>query len=101
MLKKDERVVWPFSCSRNAHDKKVLVRRAQSRIGQATLESKTGNWESARSWDYPSDPLVKAVRGRLPRPCLGKACPWAKRLSWQTQGGRVRSLNFLSILREC
>jgi|GEM_PF-1444299 hypothetical protein len=27
------------SCSRNAHDKNVLVRRAQSRIDQATLLS--------------------------------------------------------------
>ena len=27
----------PSSCSRNAHDKAVLVRRAQSRINQATL----------------------------------------------------------------
>jgi hypothetical protein len=56
MLKKDERVAWPFSCSRNAHDKNVLVRRAQSRIDQATLESKTGNWENAHSWDHPSNP---------------------------------------------
>ena len=31
------RVAWPSSCSRNAHDKNVLVRRAQSRIDQATL----------------------------------------------------------------
>ena len=28
-----------------------------------------------------------------------KAHPWAKRLSWQTQRGRVESLAFLSILR--
>ncbi len=27
-----------------------------------------------------------------------KARLWAKRLSWQTQGGRVRRLTFLSIL---
>jgi hypothetical protein len=38
-------VAWPSSCSRNAHDKNVLVRRAQSRIDQATLENKMGNWE--------------------------------------------------------
>jgi len=31
------RVPWSSSCSRNAHDKNVLVRRAQSRIDQATL----------------------------------------------------------------
>ena len=33
-----ERAAWSSSCSRNAHDKNVLVRRAQSRIDQATLE---------------------------------------------------------------
>ncbi len=33
------RAAWPSSCSRNAHDKNVLVRRAQSRIEQATLEN--------------------------------------------------------------
>ena len=31
------RVAWSSSCSRNAHDKNVLVRRAQLRIDQATL----------------------------------------------------------------
>jgi hypothetical protein len=30
-------VAWPSSCSRNAHDRNVLVRRAHSRINQATL----------------------------------------------------------------
>jgi hypothetical protein len=30
---------------------------------------------------------------------LGKARPWATKLSWQTQDGRVGSLAFLSILR--
>ena len=35
-------------------------------------------------------------------PCLFAGCGLAlgKRLSWQTQGGRVKSLNCLSILRE-
>ena len=32
-----ERVAWSSSCSRNAHARMVLVRRAQSRIDQATL----------------------------------------------------------------
>ena len=36
-------------CSRNAHDQNVLVRRAQSRIDQATLENEMGKWEDARS----------------------------------------------------
>jgi len=44
-LRRMGRVAWPSSCSRNAHDKNVLVRRAQSRIGQATLENEMGNWE--------------------------------------------------------
>jgi hypothetical protein len=33
----DGRVAWSSSCSRNAHDKNVLVRRAHLRIDQATL----------------------------------------------------------------
>ena len=32
------RATWSSPCSRNAHDRNVLVRRAHSRIGQATLE---------------------------------------------------------------
>jgi hypothetical protein len=36
------RVAWSSSCSRNAHDQKnVLIRRAQSRINQATLPKVT------------------------------------------------------------
>jgi hypothetical protein len=41
--------VWSSPCSRNAHDKNVLVRRAQSRINQATLESEVRDWDDARS----------------------------------------------------
>jgi hypothetical protein len=48
-LRRMGRVAWPSSCSRNAHDKNVLVRRAQSRIDQATLENEMKNWEDARS----------------------------------------------------
>ena len=48
-LRRMGRVAWPSSCSQNAHDKNVLVRRAQSRIDQATLENEMGNWEDARS----------------------------------------------------
>jgi len=35
-------VAWPSSCSRSAHDKNVLVRRAESRIDQATLGNEMG-----------------------------------------------------------
>ena len=35
-------MAWPSSCSRNAHDQNVLVRRAQSRIDRATLENEMG-----------------------------------------------------------
>ena len=48
-LRRMGRVAWLSSCSRNAHDKNVLVRRAQSRISQATPENEMGNWEDARS----------------------------------------------------
>ena len=41
-LRRMGRIAWPSSCSRNAHDKNVLVRRAQSRIDQATLENVMG-----------------------------------------------------------
>ena len=36
-------------CSRNAHDRNVLVRRAQSRIDQASLDNVMGSWKSTRS----------------------------------------------------
>jgi flagellar L-ring protein precursor FlgH len=58
MLKKGNRVAWPPSCSRNAHDQNVLVRRAQLRVDQATLEIELENWEDARSLDHPGHPLV-------------------------------------------
>ncbi len=45
----DGRVAWSSSCSRNAHAQKVLVRRAHSRIDQATLEKEIGDWEDACS----------------------------------------------------
>ncbi len=48
-LRRIGRVAWPSSCSRNAHDQNVLVRRAQSRIDQATLENEMRKWEDARS----------------------------------------------------
>ena len=54
-------MAWPSSCSRNAHDRNVLVRRAHSRIDQATLENEMGNWEDARSWDHPSHPLNRVI----------------------------------------
>ena len=41
-------VAWSSSCSRNAHDRNVLVRRAHSRIDQATLEMEIGDWDDAR-----------------------------------------------------
>ena len=40
-LRRMGRAAWSSSCSRNAHDRNVLVRRAQSRINQATLENET------------------------------------------------------------
>jgi hypothetical protein len=42
-------------CSRNARPRNVLVRRAQSRIDQATLENEMKNWEDARSRDITDD----------------------------------------------
>ena len=48
-LRRMGRVAWPSSCASNAHDQNVLVRRAQSRINQATLENKIENWDQAYS----------------------------------------------------
>jgi hypothetical protein len=65
---------------------------------------------NARSWDHPSHLLVKAVNGRLLRPCMGQGVSQGKESVLADSGwegeitarvGRVRSLNFLSILREC
>jgi hypothetical protein len=41
---------WSSSCSRNAHDKNVLVRRAQSRIDQATLEKEMEELARRAQW---------------------------------------------------
>ena len=41
-LRRMGRAAWSSSCSRNAHDRNVLVRRAQSRIDQAALENVRG-----------------------------------------------------------
>ena len=48
----------PSSCSRNAHGKTVLVRRAQSRIDQATLPQ--GNLEPCPRERF-NMPLAKVV----------------------------------------
>src|SRR5262245_49094407 len=83
-LRRMGRVAWSSSCSRNAHARKVLVRRAHLRIDQATLKRNKGLWEdarrmlegplarsdgrsrhasgwaaekAARSWHHPSHPL--------------------------------------------
>ena len=71
-LRRMGRVAWPSFCSRNAHAQKMLVRRAQSRIDQATLENEMGKWEDARSWDHPSHPLVKGGKGSLAAALLGE-----------------------------
>ena len=52
------RAAWPSSCSRNAHDKNVLVRRAQSRIEQATLENELRNLEDITQWKINQPPRL-------------------------------------------
>jgi hypothetical protein len=60
------RIAWSSSCSRNAHDKNVLVRRAQSRINQAILRGEQASLDrslrsvralAARNWGHPNHPL--------------------------------------------
>src|SRR4029078_12032298 len=58
--------------------------RATRGLGRPSLD--------ARSWDHPSHPLK---RDSSLRPCLRNGA------SWRAGVGRVRSLDFLSILREC
>jgi len=89
-LRRMGRVAWSSSCSRNAHDQNVLVRRAHSRIDQATLEIEMGNWEDARSGG-----LIRVIPRGTVNERVGKndlcslaaalpavtACLWVKRLS--------------------
>src|SRR6185295_20291031 len=113
-------------CSQNAHDETVLVRCAQLRAALATpLKGDMGNrkalaWANgtsrrasgwagendARSWDHPSHPLK---RDSSLRPCLGQGASQGEESVLADSGregeitaraGRVRSLAFLSILRE-
>ena len=81
-------------CSRSAHDQNVLARRPQwDQHGchskgdrQASLEG-SFLWFDARSKGQPRPLPLRKVE-RIGRPSLGLlARPWAKRLSWQTQGG--------------
>jgi hypothetical protein len=57
-LERVRRAAWPSSCSRNAHDKNVLVRRAQSRIEQATLENELRNLEDITHWKINQPPKL-------------------------------------------
>ena len=69
-LRRMGRVAWPSSCASNAHDQNVLVRRAQSRIDQATLESEMGNWEDAHNEEqcgHPAERVTGRVRKKIDR----------------------------------
>jgi hypothetical protein len=114
-LRRMGRVAWSSSCSRNAHDQHVLVRRAHSRIDQATLEIEMGNWEDARSGGLIRAILVKHQRAGLEGsysvarcgPAWGNGASMGEETVLADSGrageiaarvGRVRSLVFLSIL---
>jgi hypothetical protein len=57
-LRRVGRAAWPSFCSRNAHDKNVLVRRAQSRNDQATLEHVMAELNGRAQWGtHPAHPL--------------------------------------------
>jgi hypothetical protein len=66
-------------CSRNARSQKALVGRAQWGTHPGLPR---GNIHE-QAW---KDPILIARCGLA----WDKARPWAKRLSWQTQGGRVK-----------
>jgi hypothetical protein len=59
------RAAWLSSCSRNAHDKNVLVRRAQSRINQAVLlDGNERAWKDYFNWKgVCSQTVLLARRG--------------------------------------
>jgi hypothetical protein len=59
---KDAQDSLASSCSRNAHDKNVPVRRAQSRIDQAILENESGK---TRAVEDHSVPIPKEVTSKL------------------------------------
>ena len=61
-LRRMERIAWPSSCSRNAHNQNVLVRHAQSRIDQATLKVK---WGRRAQWKINQPPSLKRQRASL------------------------------------
>jgi hypothetical protein len=68
--KKEEWTAWSSSCSRNAHDENVLVRRAQSRIDQAA--PREGN-EHVRKEGMEPDDLLCSRNARPPKALVGRA----------------------------
>ena len=58
-LRRMGKAAWSSSCSRNAHDKNMLVRRAQSRIDQATLEKVMGELKERAQWKINQPPSLK------------------------------------------
>jgi len=67
-------MAWSSSCSRNAHAQKVLVRRAHSRIDQATPE-RDMKWGKARSEGEGMGPddLLCSRNARSKTPLVGRA----------------------------
>ena len=65
-LRRMGRVAWPSSCSRNVHDRNVLVRRAQSRIDQATHENEMGIGKT-RAVEDQLAPIPEKVASELGR----------------------------------
>jgi len=58
------RVTWLSSCAWNAHDRNVLVRRAQSRIDQAILENELKDWGNMHSGRSIS-PILEDITSKL------------------------------------
>ena len=57
--KDGERAARCPPCSQNAHGETVLVRRAQSRIDQATLENEMGKWDDCAQWKINQSPPLE------------------------------------------
>jgi hypothetical protein len=66
-LRREGWVAWPSSCSRNAHDRNVLVRRAHSRIDQATPLNRKTSELGRISWKDIGNSLNGELESEGPR----------------------------------
>ena len=81
-------MAWSSSCSRNAHGRKVLIRRAQSRINQATLLRNGGEGKDNRGERGQSVGLL-CSRNARPQKALARDTGTSRRASGGWAGDNV------------